>query len=57
MNVEFAEGVRERLTKEKTGLDVAAIFAKDEEVLSNYLNRPYGNAYDFDQVDRIEDVI
>ena len=45
------------MTKEKTGLDVAAIFAKDEEVLSNYLNRPYGNAYDFDQVDKIEDVI
>lgn len=56
MVVEFAEGLRERLTKEKTGLDVAATFAGDEEVLRKYLDRPYGNAYDFDQVDKIEGV-
>jgi hypothetical protein len=56
MDVEFAEGLRERLAKEKTGLDVAATFATDEDVLGNYLDRPYGNAYDFDQADRIEGI-
>ncbi|KAH6613905.1 phytanoyl-CoA dioxygenase family protein [Boeremia exigua] len=56
MEVEFAEGLRGRLSRAKTGLDIAATFAAEEEVMSNYLNRPYGNAYDFNQVDRIEDV-
>jgi len=56
MEVEFAEGLRERLTKEKTGLQVAATFARDELVLQAYLNRPFGNAYDFDQVDKVEGV-
>lgn len=56
MEVEFADGLKERLTKQRTGLDIAATFATDDKVLRNYLNRPYGNAYDFDQVDRIEGV-
>ena len=56
MEVEFAEGLRERLTKEKTGLEVAATFASDELVLQAYLNRPFGNAYDFDQVDKVEGI-
>ena len=56
MEVEFAEDLCDRLSKEKTGLDVAATFAKDEDVLKGYLNRPYGNAYDFDQVGKIEGV-
>ena len=56
MEVEFAEDLRERLTKEKTGLEIAATFAEEEEVLKGYLNRPYGNAYDFNQVDRVKDI-
>jgi hypothetical protein len=56
MEVEFADGLRDSLAKEKTGLHIAATFAKDEEVLESYLNRPYGNAYDFNQTDRIEGV-
>lgn len=53
MEVEFAEGLRERLSRERTGLEVAATFTSDADVLKGYLNRPYGNAYDFNQVDRI----
>lgn len=56
MEVEFAEGLRDRLTKERTGLEVAATFVKDEEVLKGYLNRPYGNAYNFDQIDKIDGI-
>ena len=56
MVVEFAEELKERLTPEKTGLHVAATYAASLEVEKNYLNRPYGNAYDFDQVDKIQGI-
>ncbi|KAF3044143.1 hypothetical protein E8E12_010351 [Didymella heteroderae] len=51
-----ADDLKERLTREQTGLDVAATFASEKEVLRGYLNRPYGNAYDFDQFDKIEGI-
>ena len=56
MKVEFAEDLQDRLTLEKTGLHVAAEYVKSEVAVKNYLNRPYGNAYDFDQVDRVNDL-
>ncbi|KAF2793199.1 phytanoyl-CoA dioxygenase family protein [Melanomma pulvis-pyrius CBS 109.77] len=56
MTVEFSSTLKDRLATEKTGLDIAAIFAEEEEVRKNYLNRPYGNAYDFNQIDRIDGV-
>jgi ectoine hydroxylase-related dioxygenase (phytanoyl-CoA dioxygenase family) len=56
MEVEFSSDLEERLTVEKTGLNIAAKFVSDEDVLKNYLNRPYGNAYDFNQIERIEGV-
>lgn len=56
MDVEFAEALRERLSTEQTGLHVAATFVSEEALLSNYLDRPHGNAYDFDQVDKIQGV-
>lgn len=56
MSVEFAEDLREHLTPEKTGMYVAADYVKSEDVEKSYLNRPYGNAYDFDQVDKVQDI-
>lgn len=56
MTVEFAEELNEKLTLEKTGLQVAAEFVLAGQLVKNYLNRPYGNAYDFNQVDRIEGI-
>lgn len=56
MDVEFSKELAGRLTMEKTGLQVAAKFVSDEELLKNYLNRPYGNAYDFDQIEQIEGI-
>jgi hypothetical protein len=56
MEVEFAEELRERVGFEKNGLAVAARFIKEEELVKNYLNRPYGNAYDFNQTPQIEGV-
>ncbi|KAF1846498.1 phytanoyl-CoA dioxygenase family protein [Cucurbitaria berberidis CBS 394.84] len=54
MDVEFAEELADRLTPEKTGLHIAATFVTNEQLLKNYLHRPFGNAYDFNQTDRIE---
>lgn len=56
MTVEFAEELEEKLTLENTGLQVAATFAKSEDIAKNYLNRPYGNAYDFSQTENVEGV-
>jgi hypothetical protein len=55
MQVEFAEELREQLSPEKTGLQVAATYVPNDQLVENYLIRPYGNAYDFDQTDRVDD--
>jgi non-homologous end joining protein Ku len=54
MTVEFSGDLREELTLENTGLHIPATFVTSEELEKIYLDRPYGNAYDFNQVDRIE---
>jgi hypothetical protein len=56
MEVEFANELAERLKPENTGVQVAATYVSEEELLRNYLNRPYGNAYDFSQTDKIEGI-
>ncbi|EDU42045.1 phytanoyl-CoA dioxygenase family protein [Pyrenophora tritici-repentis] len=56
MQVEFAEELEEELSLEKTGLRVAGTYVPSEQLLKNYLNRPYGNAYDFNQTEKIEGV-
>lgn len=54
MNVEFAEELKEQLDVERTGLRAAATYVSQDQLLQNYLSRPYGNAYDFDQTEKIE---
>lgn len=56
MTVEVAEDLRGELTTEKTGLYIAAEYVGGDVVREGYLNRPSGNAYDFDQVDKVADV-
>ncbi|KAF2126433.1 phytanoyl-CoA dioxygenase family protein [Dothidotthia symphoricarpi CBS 119687] len=56
MEVEFSDELTTRLTLEKTGLHVAAKFVTSKQLQDNYLNRPYGNAYDFNQIEQIEGV-
>jgi hypothetical protein len=56
MQVEFAEDLKDELKPEKTGLQVGATYVPADELLKNYLNRPYGNAYDFNQIASIEGV-
>jgi hypothetical protein len=56
MQVEFAEDLKDELNPEKTGLQVGASYVPTDQLLKNYLNRPYGNAYDFNQTASIEGV-
>ena len=56
MDVEFAEELSDRLLPAKTGLQIAATHVTNEQLLESYLNRPYGNAYDFNQTERVEGV-
>jgi hypothetical protein len=56
MNVEFAKELEDQLTQEKTGLQIAASFVPTDQLLRDYLNRPYGNAYDFNQVERVDGI-
>jgi hypothetical protein len=56
MQLEFAEELKDRLAPEKTGLQVGATYVPANQLLKDYLNRPYGNAYDFDQIASIEGV-
>jgi hypothetical protein len=55
MLVEFADDLKGQLSPEKTGLQVAATYVPTQQVVENYLNRPYGNAYDFNQTDRVDE--
>ena len=55
MKVEFADDLRDQLTPD-TGLQIAATYVPKEQLLKGYLNRPYGNAYDFNQINRVEGV-
>jgi hypothetical protein len=56
MTVEFAQELKEKLTPEKTGLHIPATFVSGAQLKKNYLNRPYGNAYDFDQIEKVEGI-
>jgi hypothetical protein len=54
MQVEFSEDLKLILEKDGSGLQIQAQYLPEAEIEKRYLNRPYGNAYDFDQKDHIE---
>ncbi|KAF2091094.1 phytanoyl-CoA dioxygenase family protein [Saccharata proteae CBS 121410] len=54
MAVEFSKELEPELSVEKTGLQVQGVFLGEDEVEERYLNRPFGNAYDFSQQEPIE---
>lgn len=56
MVVEVSEELREAFDVEETGLGVAAEWVGEEAVLRGYLERGYGNGYDFDQAGKVEGV-
>ena len=56
MRVEFAEELKPVLEEHGSDLQVQGMFSPENEIVGRYLNRPYGNAYDFDQAERLADV-
>lgn len=54
MHVEFSESLRPVIDAHGSDLQIQYTFLPDEDVYKRYLNRPYGHAYDFDQIDRLE---
>ncbi len=56
MEVEFSEDLKPTLEKEGSDLQVQAKFVSEQELLAGYLNRPFGNAYDFSQKDQLEGI-
>ena len=53
MQVEFAEDLRPVLDDYRSELQIQSTFLPEEDITERYLNRGYGNAYDFDQQDRL----
>ena len=53
MQVEFAEELRPTLEEYNPVLQIQSTFLPEKDILERYLNRGYGNAYDFDQQDRL----
>ena len=54
MHVEFAESLRPILDVHGSDLQIQGTFMPEEDIYKRYLNHPYGHAYDFDQIDRLE---
>jgi hypothetical protein len=54
MEVAFSEDVRGVLDTNGRDLKVHSTFVPEEKLLGSYLEGKYGNAYDFDQRDRLE---
>lgn len=56
MQVEFSEDLKPILEREAENLQVQAKFVPEKEIMEGYLNRPFGNFYDFDQKERVDEV-
>ncbi|KAL5347757.1 hypothetical protein ACLOAV_007166 [Pseudogymnoascus australis] len=54
MSINFSEDLRADIEKHGSDLQVQATFSPEEEVLATYLKGKYGNAYYFDQKDRLD---
>ena len=54
MEVNFSEDMRGILETKGRDLNVHSKFVPEETLLDTYLEGKFGNAYDFDQRDRME---
>lgn len=56
MKIEVSEDLIPALEKEGGDLKIQAKFVPEKVVVDGYLNRGYGNAYNFDQQDPVEGI-
>lgn len=52
MHIEYSEALKQTIDGHDCSMQIQAVFKPEEEIMNGYLNRPFGNAYDFDQQDR-----
>lgn len=57
MQVEYSEDLKSTLDSFDKTLQIQSTFLPETDLMSRYLNRGFGNAYKFDQEDRIDDLI
>ncbi len=57
MQIELSEDLRPALEQFAADLQIQGRFVPEQDILEGYLKRGFGNAYDFDQRDRLEQVI
>jgi hypothetical protein len=55
MQVEFSKDLESLLAQYEHELQIQGTFIEEEAIMERYLNRGYGNAYDFNQIDRQEE--
>ena len=53
MEVECSQELKPIFEEYKTDLQIQTIFMQEDQIMIRYLNRGFGNAYDFDQRDRL----
>lgn len=53
MHVEYSEDLSSLLDAYEDSLQIQKTFFPDNEMTKRYLNRAFGNAYNFDQEDRL----
>ena len=54
MEIKFSEELRGVLEMHGKDLQIQGRYFKEQEILDTYLNGTYGNAYDFNQQDRLD---
>ena len=57
MQVEYSEAIKPLLKTYEDTLQIQSTFFTENEILNRYLNRGFGNAYNFDQENRLNETI
>ena len=57
MQVEFSKELETTLKNFEEVIQIQGSFLSDDEIMDRYLKRGFGNAYVFDQQDRIAETI
>jgi hypothetical protein len=53
MEINFSEKLRPQLESHR-GLQIQGRYMPEQKIVDTYLGVKYGNAYDFDQIDRLD---
>ncbi|KAG9853190.1 hypothetical protein KCU68_g3321, partial [Aureobasidium melanogenum] len=54
MRIEFSEDLETVLDREGSDLQIQRTLVSEQTIMDGYLNRGYGNSYNFDQESRLE---